>query len=91
MQSRNYQDLSRGDDDRDMRQDGAGQGDMGEYGNYGMRDDHRQAGSHGYQGGSQGYQGGSQGGHGGRDSSGSYRQGSGGYGGYGTDMVRHES
>ena len=45
MQSRNYQDLSRGDDDRDFRQgrqDGTGQNNhTSEYGNYGMRDDHR--------------------------------------------------
>ena len=53
MQSRNYQDLSRGDDDRDFRQgrqDGTGQSNhTSEYGNYGMRDDHRH-----YDGGQQG-------------------------------------
>ena len=70
MQSRNYQDLSRGDDDRDFRQghqDGAGRGNnsTSEYGNYGMRDDHshydssQQGSGHGGSG-SQGYQGGQQ-------------------------------
>ncbi len=52
MQSRNYQDQSRGNDDRGIQQasyGNPGQGNTGEYANYGMRDDSRQGGSQGGQ------------------------------------------